>query len=336
MKKIKPYLWWGLVVASTLLVVVFFFMFVGQGNKEERIVWGVTFSVPQAEGLGLDWRKTYLALLDDLGVKQFRLVAEWNRIEPKEGKYDFSSLAWQLDELEKRGGKAIVAIGMKVPRWPECHIPDWALNMTKEKQQTAILSLLKKTVDHFSSSSVVSIWQVENEPFLPFGTCPWLPDKTFLKKEIAVVKKTDPSRPVMITDSGELSLLMQAAKLGDIVGTTLYRKVLNGQLNRYITYPFSSGYYARRTWIINNFFGKEVQDVELQAEPWTERGILNTSLDETQKTMDVDQFRENIEFARHAGHKEIYLWGAEWWYYMKEKNQLEFWDEARLLFKENN
>ena len=332
--KLKKYLWWSFAVISGFIIFVLYFMLVGQGAKVERISWGVTFSVPQAEGLNLEWQKTFLSLLDDLGVRQFRLVAEWDRLEPKAGEYDFSSLDWQLSELEKRGGKAIVAIGMKVPRWPECHIPAWAKDMPKEKQQLEILSLLKQTVSHFSSRDAITIWQVENEPFLPFGTCPWLPDLTFLKKEIAVVKAADPSRQVMVTDSGELSLLFTAARLGDIVGTTLYRKVLNGQLNRYITCPFSSGYYARRVWLIKKFFGKEVQDVELQAEPWTERGILNTPLEETQKTLDLDQFKDNIEFARHAGHKQVYLWGAEWWHYMKEQNRPEFWDEAKLLFSE--
>ena len=31
--------------------------------------------------------------------------------------------------------------------------------------------------------------------------------------------------------------------------------------------------------------------------------------------------------------KEFYLWGAEWWYWMKEKqNKPEIWDEAKKLF----
>lgn len=336
MKKIKLYLWLGFSVVGVFLIVVFFFMFVGQGERRENIIWGVTFSVPQAEGLNLDWQKTYLTLLDDLGVRRFRLVAEWDRLEPQKGEYDFSSLAWQLSELEKRGGRAIVALGMKVPRWPECHIPAWATNITKEEQQAEILLYLKEIVSRFSSSSVVSVWQVENEPFLSFGVCPWQPDEEFLKREIAVVRETDPSRKIMITDSGELSLLVQVAKLGDVVGTTLYRKVLNGQLGLYITYPFSSGYYARRAWLINKFFGKEVINVELQAEPWTERGLLNTPIEETDKTFDLEQFKKNIEFASHAGHKEIYLWGAEWWHYMKEKNYPEFWEEAKLIFKEKS
>ena len=335
MKNFKKYLKWFLIAASIMLILISFFLFSGEGKKEEHILWGVTFSIPQAEGLNLDWRAAYLAMLDDLKVRQFRLVAEWDRTEPQAGKFDFSSLDFELNELGKRGGKAIVALGMKVPRWPECHIPDWARGMSKERQQSEILALIHTTIVHLASSSAISAWQVENEPFLPFGTCPWLPDQTFLKKEIAEVKTVDVSRPVIITDSGELSLLFKVAELGDKVGTTLYKKVLNGQLHRYIAYPFSSAYYARRAWLIEHLFGKEVIDVELQAEPWTEKGIPNTSKEEIEKTMSLDQFRKNIEFASHAGHREIYLWGVEWWYYLKEKNQPEFWNEAKLLFKEN-
>src|SRR3989338_7963653 len=111
------------ILTFIILVLIFagWLIFFARGPLQENISWGVTFSVPQAEGLGLDWRETYLALLDDLGIRQFRLVAEWDRMEPKAGEYDFSSLDWQLSELEKRGGKALVVIGMKVPRWPECH-----------------------------------------------------------------------------------------------------------------------------------------------------------------------------------------------------------------------
>jgi hypothetical protein len=51
--------------------------------------------------------------------------------------------------------------------------------------------------------------------------------------------------------------------------------------------------------------------------------------------MNLKQLKENIEFASRSGHREIYLWGVEWWYYLKEKNQPEFWNEAKSLFKES-
>jgi len=49
--------------------------------------------------------------------------------------------------------------------------------------------------------------------------------------------------------------------------------------------------------------------------------------------MNLDRFRKNIEFARQTGLSEFYLWGSEWWYWMKEKqNNPDIWYEAKKLF----
>src|SRR3989338_5721806 len=54
-------------------------------KKAEKIIWGVTFSKPYAQGLGLDWKETYLAILDELNVKNLRIPAYWNELEgPKD------------------------------------------------------------------------------------------------------------------------------------------------------------------------------------------------------------------------------------------------------------
>ena len=42
--------------------------------------------------------------------------------------------------------------------------------------------------------------------------------------------------------------------------------------------------------------------------------------------------KETVEFANETGFDEIYLWGAEWWYFMKEQGQPQYWDYARELF----
>jgi hypothetical protein len=49
--------------------------------------------------------------------------------------------------------------------------------------------------------------------------------------------------------------------------------------------------------------------------------------------MSLRQLKENISFTRRAGFDEAYLWGAEWWYYMKtEKDYSSYWDEAKKLW----
>ena len=321
-----------LCVLIFLLLVIGFF-FVGSPPRAEKIVWGVNFSQKHAEGLGLDWQQTYSALIDDLGAKNIKLATYWDLIEKEEGNYDFTDLDRQIGEAEQKEVSLLLVIGMKSPRWPECHIPEWAKGLNKEEQQENILELLEKTVLRYSSSPAVTMWQIENEPFFPFGECPWV-DKEFLKEEVELVKSLDKEkRPVLISDSGEGSFWIQAAKLGDIVGTTMYRKVWFRQLEVYVTYPLRPVFYARKAEIIEKLFGKEVICVELQAEPWGPELLYTSPLSEQEKTMNLEQFQKNIEFARRTGFDRFYLWGAEWWYWMKEKQeQPAIWQEAERLF----
>jgi len=315
-----------------LLFVVYFF--IGKTKPAEEITWGVNFSQKHTELLGLDWKNTYLALLEDLKVKNIKLITYWDEIESEENKYNFEDLDWQIQKSDQIGVKILLVIGMKTPRWPECHIPDWAKNEDKEKQQTAILELIENIVLRYRDSEAIWAWQVENESFFPFGECPWA-DKEFLKREIALVKSLDlQKRPVLISDSGEGSLWIQSARLGDIVGITMYKKVWLHQLKTYITYPFPPIFYNRKALYIDKIFGKKVIVVELQAEPWGPKLLYDSPLEEQQKTMNLEQFKYNIEFAKKTGMGTFYLWGGEWWYWLKsEKNRPEIWDEAKKLFR---
>jgi hypothetical protein len=187
---------------------------------------------------------------------------------------------------------------------------------------------------------------VENEFFFPFGECPWS-DINFLKKEVSLVKSLDlQKRPIVISDSGEGSFWVKSAKLGDIVGTTMYKKVwfilpsflkknLGGfkQLGMYIRYPFPSIFYWRKADYIKKIFNKKVMVVELQTEPWGPTLLYDSPLEEQKKTMNLEQFKYNVEFARKTGFDTFYLWGSEWWFWMKIKqNQPEIWNEAKKLF----
>ncbi|GAI67698.1 unnamed protein product, partial [marine sediment metagenome] len=56
----------------------------------------VVFSQKHAELLELDWKETYLALLDDLEVKNIKLITYWDLLKPEEGEYNFEDLDWQI------------------------------------------------------------------------------------------------------------------------------------------------------------------------------------------------------------------------------------------------
>jgi hypothetical protein len=318
----------------TMLLGLFCFFFVGKPTPAEEINWGVVFSQKHSELMGLNWKENYLAILDDLKAKQLHLIIYWDMVEKEKEQYDFSDMDWQIEEAGKRGAKITLVFGRKVPRWPECQIPQWAKELPQDEQNQELLSLIEQIIIRYRDNDAIQKWQVENEPFFSFGECP-LPDKELLQKEINLVKSLDEqNRPVVITESGEFPLWFRAARTGDIVGHTLYKKVWVSELKMYFTYPFPSVFYNRKAWIIDKVFDKEVICTELQAEPWGPKLLYDSPLEEQGKTMNLEIFKEIIDFAGRTGHETFYLWGAEWWYWMKEvQNQPEIWNEARTLFK---
>jgi len=301
--------------------------------------FGVTFSAKQAVSLGLNPKETYRAILDDLGVRRLRLAAYWSEIELERGKYDFSGLDFQIAEAAKRDAKVILAVGAKLPRWPECHIPQWLRDKLEirnskleippqEKQlyEDALLLYVRKVVERYKDVAAVEAWQVENEPFFKFGTCPAIAPET-LAKEVKLVKELD-SRPILITDSGELGTWIGAARTGDIVGTTMYRRNLTPV--GYVNFPLPARFYEKKAAMIRRILGKKVLVAEMQAEPWMPTPLLaNFSLEEQFRGLDFGRFKDNLAYARASGLGPIYFWGAEWWYWLKTNDHPEFWDWAK-------
>ena len=259
-------------------------------------------------------------------------------MEGEKGRYYFDDIDWQIKEAESRGVNLIYVVGMKTGRWPECHLPNWALNLQKQEQQEEILEYIKKAVLRYKNQKSIIAWQAENEPFFKFGECPWY-DKNFLIEEVKFIKSIDSTRPVIVSDSGEYSSWFTAAKIGDIVGTTIYRKVwvhLTDKYGFYTSIFFPPQSYWIKAQIVKKLFNKEVINVELQAEPWVRNVFADIPLEEQEKTMDLKQFKRNIEFAKNSGLSTFYLWGGEWTYWLKKtQNKPEIWDEAKKLFINN-
>jgi len=75
----------------------------------------------------------------------------------------------------------------------------------------------------------------------------------------------------------------------------------------------------------------------LQTESWhkSNTDLSKMELKDYFESMDLKQFKKNIEFTRHAGFDEAYLWGVEWWYFMKtQKGYPDYWNEAKKLWPE--
>jgi hypothetical protein len=323
----------GYVLLSIFLLLGLLFAYFNMPGPKPRqdVSFGITFSSRYAQALGLSWQETYIALLDDMLVRKIRIPLYWDLIEKRPGEYDFADVDWQLDETKKRGGEVILVMGQKVPRWPECFVPTWADTDALRKER--LLSFESKVIERYKNHPEVTMWQVENEPFLKFGNCPNF-DISLLDDEIALVKRLDPTRPILTTDSGELSLWYQAAGKGDVFGTTLYRDIFSKKFG-YITYPIGPNFFLFKEMLVRLLTNQtNFMVIELEAEPWSNGWIVDTPLPEQFRTMDEHKLVANIEYAKQVGFPEIYLWGAEWWYWMKvEKNYPAVWDTAKQYFK---
>ncbi|OIQ03084.1 MAG: hypothetical protein COZ86_03160 [Candidatus Moranbacteria bacterium CG_4_8_14_3_um_filter_41_13] len=317
-----------------LLLLFGYFNLPGPDPRED-VKLGMTFSSRYASDLGLDWHQTYLALLDDIGVKHLRLPVYWDLAEKEKGVYDYADIDWQIAEAKKYDADIILTIGLKVPRWPECHIPEWA-NENDQVRKQGILHFIGKTITRYKDEKTIVKWQIENEPFLPFGICPPF-DVHFLEQEVAFAKATDASRPILLTDSGELSLWYGPASRGDEFGTTMYRDIYSKNVGGYLRYPIGPNFFRTKAWIVRTFTNQtHLSVIELQAEPWASGWVADMSLEEQSRTMNAVKLRENVEYAKRVGFPEVYLWGGEWWYWMKEKkNAPDVWETGKELFLEH-
>src|SRR5690606_28996029 len=146
--------------------------YVATGN-DKPLNLGVTFVSDYAAALGVDPEETYLAILGDLEVKNLRLVSYWNKIEQEQGVYAFDELDRQFKQAEEVNAKISLAICMRQPRWPECHAPQWALDLPKDKRQENLLTFLEQVVNRYKNSPALKSYQLENEALLhAFGECP--------------------------------------------------------------------------------------------------------------------------------------------------------------------
>jgi hypothetical protein len=332
-KKLFKIIWKILILVIVLAGLIWVLFNWPVQGKNEDMKFGVSFAHHHAESLGLNWKETYLAMLDDLEVERVRIAAYWDRVETEKGEYDFSDVDWQVKRAEERGVDVILAFGVKTPRWPECHIPKFYMNNKAEREE-ALLEFEEVLLNRYKDYENITHWQVENEPFLPFfGECPeGAVDADLVDREIELTKSIDPERPVIVTDSGELSLWHEAAKRADVFGTTLYR-IIHKPPFGYVEYPVGPNFFRLKGMFIKYFSDQDDIIVsELQAEPWPKDWILNVSLKEQYKSMDPQKFKEIIEYTKKTKFDAAYLWGVEWWYWLKTQHDSpEMWQEAKKV-----
>ena len=319
------------VVSAALLV------WLVQKPAPDEITYGMSFNTLYARELGLDWQETYDAIVDDLGVRHFRLAAHWPMIEPERGVYNFEELDYQVEKAESVGAEVVLAVGRRLPRWPECHIPKWASRLSEEERQDELLAYIEDVVNRYKDSPAVVVWQVENEPFLEifaFEHCGHL-DVDLLDKEIALVKSLDGTRPILVTDSGNLGTWIGPYRRGDMFGTSVYVHFWNPELGQFRTF-LPPWFYRVKDNAMRTLFGdKETVLIELSAEPWLLEPIVEVPLQVQFTRMNLEKFEDILTYAEETRYEKQYLWGAEWWYWLHKQGRSEMWWRGQKLFSKD-
>jgi hypothetical protein len=319
----------GLIVVASIALYV-----LAQKEKPERITYGMSFNTMYARELGLDWQKTYDAILDDLGVRHLRLAAHWPMIQPTADTYNFSELDYQVARAEEVGASVVLAVGRRLPRWPECHVPEWAKPLSPEVRNDAQIKYMETVVNRYKDSPAVTVWQVENEPFLEvfaFEHCGQL-DTNFLDKEIELVRSLDGTRPILVTDSGNLGTWQGAYSRGDMFGTSVYVHFWNPELGQFRTF-LPPWFYRVKDNLVGLIYGeKKTVLIELSAEPWLLEPVVDVPLETQFTRMNLEKFEDILTYAEGTHYDTQYLWGAEWWYWLLLQDRPEMWDRGKRLF----
>lgn len=323
------YALFGFIVVALFTVFLF-----AQKEKPEEIAYGMSFNTLYARELGLDWRETYDAILDDLGVRKLRLAAHWPMIEPAANIYNFEELDYQIRRAEEVGAEVILAVGRRLPRWPECHVPSWTNSLPQTEQDSAQLRMVEQVVERYKDSPAVVTWQVENEPFLELFAFEHCGEHNIrlLEQEIALVKKLDPSRPLLVTDSGNLGTWRGAYSRGDMFGTSVYVHFWNPELGQFRT-VLPPWVYRVKDNVMGVLYGdKPTLLIELSAEPWLLEPIVDVPVDIQFTRMNLEKFEDILDYAEATHFEQQYLWGAEWWYWLKLQDRPEMWNRGKLLY----
>ena len=274
--------------------------------------FGVTFSLKQCRNFNIDGSETLDWLINNAGFKRFRLMSYWNEHEKSPGDFNFNALDWQIARVAESGGVISLCLGVRQPRWPENHWPDWAWNLPPNERSKALLRYVQEVVTRYKSQAAVISYQLENEALLAnFGERPDI-DRQRLAVEYQLVQSLDPSRPIIMTTSTSWGIPVREP-IPDIVGFSFYHTLYrNGGYHQSLMFPWVHRF---RKLLIQILHRRPVFIHELQLEPWGPANIWEMSIEEQAKSMNPQQIAKNIQLAQAIKAGPIDLWGGEWWYW---------------------
>lgn len=314
---------------------------------------GTTFSQLQCRYLGLDVRQTFRQVCS-LGFDLIRLCSYWNELEPASGQFDFTTLDWLLAESQSHEIEVVLTLGMKTPRWPEFHFPNWlmaqqGLHSSKgalDQNRTIsdlTLRLIEAVMRHTRHAPHLRYWQVENEPLtrLEITAGRWL-RAAFLAKEVDLVRQLAlPGQTIVMTNAISLpggnlaedeAALQVSQSLADCVGINVYTRVPSWQKSFYLK-PLPTYWKTLKRWQQQiTKAGKAAWITEAQAEPWEPHQLVPTQ-QLSPPSASPWHTTQLVTFLGYLGYETVMLWGCEYWYWQQQQGRQEWWEAMQQLIE---
>lgn len=295
---------------------------------------GFTYSPLYAQYLGLQPVEDFERIISELPFDFVRLPVYWDRYEPLNNLWDTAELKALLDTAEHHEVGVILAIGQKVPRWPECFTPTWAKGLSKTEYAEEFIGFTKYIVENFGDHPALVRWQIENESYFPFGDCV-AQEPELIREQIKIVNESRSAKPIQTTVSGEQGVGFVKTAFADVIGFSLYRSVSVPVIGEY-TFPHTSFFYRVQKWLVA-VTGKYAVISELQAEPWELSEFDITKPEGVRAAYEAfteEDLKKQLRFATRTGMNEISLWGVEWWLALAHRGEGRLWEGARTLLQE--
>ncbi len=288
--------------------------------------FGVSFSLKQCRDFKIDQIEALGFLIHIVGLRRFRLMSYWNEHEKSQGVYDFKSLDEQVRRIESVRGVITLCLGVRQPRWPESHWPNWALELPEQQRYQALNEFIEAVVKRYQHKSCIISWQLENEAlnrsFGMYGDF----NRKRLRDEYKLVANLDPSRPIIMSTSNTWGLPLRRPR-PKLFGFTFYQ--VQYEKGAYNHTKMPAWWWSFRAKIIRFVTWRRSFIHELQAEPWGPKAIWEMSTEEQDRSMSPEQLSTNIKLAKKTNLHPIDLWGGEWWYWRHLQNDDTIWQTVR-------
>lgn len=277
-------------------------------------------------------------LMEETGIRLVRLSVRWDEVEPVEGRFDFSLIEAELDAVRAMGGRANVSIGMKAQRHPEFYIPAWALEGVELREGLVLsevpalreraLRMVGMVAAHLAGRREIDSWTAENEGYIASHRAHrYSLSREYVAEVARAIRAADPrGRPVVINHAQHYVFdrrWKDALADADVLAQSMYPRRNGSLLGRPVVVDI-----LQLGWLMPNYAhqarvaraqGKEFWVTELQAEPWTDGDARLISPGRPSRNLSPGTLRSNVAYARRTGAERIYLWGAEWWLFQRER-----------------